>query len=61
MGVSDFRRFGAAERAVWPVGRFGTAAPSGWIGGPELTLTSLSSGRLRGPTYEYRTMQNGFR
>ena len=40
MGVSDLRRFGAAERAVWPVGRAGTAAPSGWILGPELTLTS---------------------
>eukprot|EP00969_Alexandrium_andersonii_P219254 9683290-Alexandrium_andersonii.AAC.1 len=26
MGVSDLRRFGAAERAVWPVGHAGTAA-----------------------------------
>eukprot|EP00969_Alexandrium_andersonii_P048867 2143377-Alexandrium_andersonii.AAC.1 len=40
MGVSDFRRFGAAERAVWPVARAGTAASSGWSLGPELTLTS---------------------
>eukprot|EP00969_Alexandrium_andersonii_P337285 14907128-Alexandrium_andersonii.AAC.1 len=40
MGASDFRRFGAAETAVWPVGRAGTAAPSGPILGPELTLTS---------------------
>eukprot|EP00969_Alexandrium_andersonii_P308267 13626167-Alexandrium_andersonii.AAC.1 len=39
-GVSDFRRFGAAERAVGPVGRAGTAAPSGWISGVALTLTS---------------------
>eukprot|EP00969_Alexandrium_andersonii_P350720 15433807-Alexandrium_andersonii.AAC.1 len=39
-GVSDFRQFGAADRAVWPVGRAGTAGPSGWMLGPELTLTS---------------------
>eukprot|EP00969_Alexandrium_andersonii_P280822 12416094-Alexandrium_andersonii.AAC.1 len=37
-GVSDARRFGAAERAVRRVGRAGTAAPSGWNVGPELTL-----------------------
>eukprot|EP00969_Alexandrium_andersonii_P281988 12465974-Alexandrium_andersonii.AAC.1 len=38
-GVSGFRRFGAAERVVWPVGRAGIAAASGWMLGPELTLT----------------------
>eukprot|EP00969_Alexandrium_andersonii_P328238 14505082-Alexandrium_andersonii.AAC.1 len=32
-------RFRAAERAVRSVGRAGTTAPSGWILGPELTLT----------------------
>eukprot|EP00969_Alexandrium_andersonii_P005141 223523-Alexandrium_andersonii.AAC.1 len=37
MGVSDSRRFGAAGRAVWPIGRAGAAAPSGWIVGLELT------------------------
>eukprot|EP00969_Alexandrium_andersonii_P346762 15330669-Alexandrium_andersonii.AAC.1 len=30
----------AADRAVWPVGCAGTAAPSGWMLGPELTLTN---------------------
>ena len=39
MGVSDFRRLGAAERAVWPVLCTGSAAPWGWILGPELNLT----------------------
>eukprot|EP00969_Alexandrium_andersonii_P099504 4389845-Alexandrium_andersonii.AAC.1 len=39
-GVSDFRRFRPVERAVWLVGRAGTAAPCGWILGPELTLPS---------------------
>eukprot|EP00969_Alexandrium_andersonii_P338798 14973916-Alexandrium_andersonii.AAC.1 len=34
MGVSDARRFGAAERAVWPVGRAGTAGPLGLDVGP---------------------------
>eukprot|EP00969_Alexandrium_andersonii_P036413 1595886-Alexandrium_andersonii.AAC.1 len=29
MGVSDFRRFGAVERSVWPVWRAGTVAPLG--------------------------------
>eukprot|EP00969_Alexandrium_andersonii_P035833 1570090-Alexandrium_andersonii.AAC.1 len=38
--VSDVRRFGAAERAVWHIEHAGTAAPSGLILGPELTLTS---------------------
>eukprot|EP00969_Alexandrium_andersonii_P085172 3755966-Alexandrium_andersonii.AAC.1 len=52
MGVSDFRRFGAAERVVWPIGRAGTATPSGWILGPELTLTSHEGDRLGFPTYE---------
>eukprot|EP00969_Alexandrium_andersonii_P353837 15440805-Alexandrium_andersonii.AAC.1 len=52
MGVSDFRRFGAAETGVWPVGRAGTAAPSGWILGSELTLTSHYNDRLSVPTYE---------
>eukprot|EP00969_Alexandrium_andersonii_P139100 6151600-Alexandrium_andersonii.AAC.1 len=52
MGVSDVRRFRAAERAVWPIGRAGTVAPSGWILGPEPTLTSHQSDRLRVPTYE---------
>eukprot|EP00969_Alexandrium_andersonii_P349159 15430450-Alexandrium_andersonii.AAC.1 len=61
MGVSDFRRFRAAERAVWLVGRAGTAAPSGWMSGPELALTSQQSGRLGVPTSEFRNMQNGFR
>eukprot|EP00969_Alexandrium_andersonii_P092530 4085060-Alexandrium_andersonii.AAC.1 len=51
-GISDFRRFGAAERTVWPVRRAGTAAPSGWILGPELTLTRRLSDRLGVPTYE---------
>eukprot|EP00969_Alexandrium_andersonii_P273840 12103670-Alexandrium_andersonii.AAC.1 len=40
------------ERAIWPVGRVGAAAPSGWILGPELTLTSHRSDRLGVPTYE---------
>eukprot|EP00969_Alexandrium_andersonii_P020286 886119-Alexandrium_andersonii.AAC.1 len=52
MGVSDFRRLGAAERAVWPVGRAGTNATLGWILGPELFLTSYSSDRLPVPTCE---------
>eukprot|EP00969_Alexandrium_andersonii_P371878 15480476-Alexandrium_andersonii.AAC.1 len=52
MGVSDFRRFEAAERALRPVRRAGTAAPSGWIMGPELTLTRRLSDRLGVPTYE---------
>eukprot|EP00969_Alexandrium_andersonii_P151782 6711501-Alexandrium_andersonii.AAC.1 len=39
-GVSEFRRFGATERAVWSIGRAGIAAPSGWLLGPELTSTS---------------------
>eukprot|EP00969_Alexandrium_andersonii_P321855 14220972-Alexandrium_andersonii.AAC.1 len=44
MGVSDFRRrFGAAQRAIWPVRRAGTAATWGWIFGAELSLTSHSS------------------
>eukprot|EP00969_Alexandrium_andersonii_P046144 2024341-Alexandrium_andersonii.AAC.1 len=38
MGVSDFRRFRAADRAVWPVGGAGTAAPSGWILDPRPPL-----------------------
>eukprot|EP00969_Alexandrium_andersonii_P038853 1702877-Alexandrium_andersonii.AAC.1 len=33
-GVTDFRRFGAMERAVWPVGRAGTADPLGLDFGP---------------------------
>eukprot|EP00969_Alexandrium_andersonii_P020129 879277-Alexandrium_andersonii.AAC.1 len=37
-GVSDFRRFGTAERAVWPVWRVGTVAPSSWALGYELTF-----------------------
>eukprot|EP00969_Alexandrium_andersonii_P282776 12501011-Alexandrium_andersonii.AAC.1 len=53
MGVTDFRRFGAAERAVWAVGRAGAVAPSGWILGPELTLTSHQNDRLGVPTYEW--------
>eukprot|EP00969_Alexandrium_andersonii_P249179 11012882-Alexandrium_andersonii.AAC.1 len=53
MEVSDFRRFGAAERAVWPVGCAGTAAaPSGWILAPELTLTRHQSDQPSDPTYE---------
>eukprot|EP00969_Alexandrium_andersonii_P069127 3049880-Alexandrium_andersonii.AAC.1 len=54
MELSEFRRFGAAERAVWPVGRAGTAAPSGWTLGPELALTRGQSDCLGAPTYEYR-------
>eukprot|EP00969_Alexandrium_andersonii_P305849 13519929-Alexandrium_andersonii.AAC.1 len=38
-GVSDFLRFQATERAVCSVGRAWTAALSGLILGPELTLT----------------------
>eukprot|EP00969_Alexandrium_andersonii_P231721 10233131-Alexandrium_andersonii.AAC.1 len=38
MGISDFRRCGAADGAVWPVGHAGTAACSGWILGPERIL-----------------------
>eukprot|EP00969_Alexandrium_andersonii_P003218 138255-Alexandrium_andersonii.AAC.1 len=33
-GVSDVRRFGDAERAIWPVGRVGTAGPLGLDFGP---------------------------
>eukprot|EP00969_Alexandrium_andersonii_P176687 7812376-Alexandrium_andersonii.AAC.1 len=61
MGVSDFRRFGAAGRAVWPVGHAGTVAPSGWTLGPELTLTKGRSDRLGVPTCDKRNMQNRFR
>eukprot|EP00969_Alexandrium_andersonii_P022373 979195-Alexandrium_andersonii.AAC.1 len=42
MGVSDIRRFGAAERASWAVGRAGTVAPSGWV-----LLQSLPAARPR--------------
>eukprot|EP00969_Alexandrium_andersonii_P277523 12266683-Alexandrium_andersonii.AAC.1 len=55
MGVSVFRRFGAAERAVWPAERAGAAAPSGWISLPKPTLTSHKSDRLRVATYEGST------
>eukprot|EP00969_Alexandrium_andersonii_P148012 6543361-Alexandrium_andersonii.AAC.1 len=34
--VSDFRRDGAAERAVWPAGRAGTTAPIGLELGPRI-------------------------
>eukprot|EP00969_Alexandrium_andersonii_P244382 10798308-Alexandrium_andersonii.AAC.1 len=44
-GVSDFRRFGAAQRAVWPVGHAGIAAPSGWMLGHERNLTRHKSDR----------------
>eukprot|EP00969_Alexandrium_andersonii_P198071 8749039-Alexandrium_andersonii.AAC.1 len=37
--VSNFRQFHTAERAVWPVARAGTVAPSSWPLGPVLTLT----------------------
>eukprot|EP00969_Alexandrium_andersonii_P172097 7607526-Alexandrium_andersonii.AAC.1 len=47
-GVSDFRRFGAAEKAIWPFGHVGTAVRQGWISGPELTLTKWHSERLGG-------------
>eukprot|EP00969_Alexandrium_andersonii_P015262 666444-Alexandrium_andersonii.AAC.1 len=30
-GGSEFRRFRAMERAVWPVGRSGTTVVSGWV------------------------------
>eukprot|EP00969_Alexandrium_andersonii_P288647 12759809-Alexandrium_andersonii.AAC.1 len=52
MGISDFRQFGATERAVWPLGRAGTTTPSGWTSGPELSLTRGQSGRQGAPTYE---------
>eukprot|EP00969_Alexandrium_andersonii_P117542 5199952-Alexandrium_andersonii.AAC.1 len=52
MGVSDFRRFGAAERAVWPIGCAGTAASSGWMLGPELILPRGQRDRPGVPTYE---------
>eukprot|EP00969_Alexandrium_andersonii_P132320 5851075-Alexandrium_andersonii.AAC.1 len=32
-GVSGFPRFRPAERALWPVGRAGTAASSAWVWG----------------------------
>eukprot|EP00969_Alexandrium_andersonii_P334734 14793460-Alexandrium_andersonii.AAC.1 len=41
MGVSDFRRFRAAERAVCPVGRAGTAATS--VSYTHLTLPTICS------------------
>eukprot|EP00969_Alexandrium_andersonii_P188978 8350261-Alexandrium_andersonii.AAC.1 len=53
MGVSDFGRFAAAERAVWPIGRAGTPAPSGWILGLELNLTRHQSDWLGAPTHDY--------
>eukprot|EP00969_Alexandrium_andersonii_P348048 15389457-Alexandrium_andersonii.AAC.1 len=46
MEVSGYHRFGTTEKAAWPVGRAGTATPSGSIMGPELTLTSHYSGPL---------------
>eukprot|EP00969_Alexandrium_andersonii_P068092 3003205-Alexandrium_andersonii.AAC.1 len=50
MGVSDFRRFGATEKAVWPLGRAGAAAFSGWVlFGPELTVTKGQSDRRDDP------------
>eukprot|EP00969_Alexandrium_andersonii_P310006 13699639-Alexandrium_andersonii.AAC.1 len=58
MGVSDFRCFGAAETAVWPAGRAGTAAPSGWTWGPELTLTRHQSDRPGVPTCEITKRQD---
>eukprot|EP00969_Alexandrium_andersonii_P361710 15458147-Alexandrium_andersonii.AAC.1 len=61
MGASDFRRRGAAKRAIRPVGRAWTAAPSGWILGPGPTLNSHQSDRLGVPTGEHRKMQNCFR
>eukprot|EP00969_Alexandrium_andersonii_P039446 1728548-Alexandrium_andersonii.AAC.1 len=51
MGVSNFRCFGATERAVWTVGRAGTAAPSGWIVGPQLSLIWRLSDRPGATTY----------
>eukprot|EP00969_Alexandrium_andersonii_P025087 1096328-Alexandrium_andersonii.AAC.1 len=56
-GVSDFRRFGAAERAGWPAGHAETAAPSGWTLCPELALTSHQSDRLGVPTDDIRKLQ----
>eukprot|EP00969_Alexandrium_andersonii_P234389 10348973-Alexandrium_andersonii.AAC.1 len=58
MGVSDFRRFGAMERAVWPLGRAGTAAPSGCMSGPEITLASHLSDCPGVPTYEAESQQH---
>eukprot|EP00969_Alexandrium_andersonii_P306026 13528008-Alexandrium_andersonii.AAC.1 len=51
MEVCDFRRFRAADRAVWPVGHAGTAAASGWILGPELTVTRGLNGCKGAQTY----------
>eukprot|EP00969_Alexandrium_andersonii_P234891 10371387-Alexandrium_andersonii.AAC.1 len=50
-GISDFRRPQAAERAVWPIARAGTAASSGWGSGPELTLTRGPNERGFIPTH----------
>eukprot|EP00969_Alexandrium_andersonii_P318079 14050379-Alexandrium_andersonii.AAC.1 len=52
-GVSDFRRFGAAEKAVWPHGARWDRRPLG-LAGPELTLTGRYSDWLGVPTYEPR-------
>eukprot|EP00969_Alexandrium_andersonii_P011632 506721-Alexandrium_andersonii.AAC.1 len=61
MGVSDVCRFRAAEGAVWPVGRAGTAAPSGWILDPELTLTRGLRDRICAPAYDLQVhRKSGF-
>eukprot|EP00969_Alexandrium_andersonii_P269790 11924699-Alexandrium_andersonii.AAC.1 len=39
---SHSRRSRAADRAVWPLGRAGTAAPSGFLLGPEPCLLYTS-------------------
>eukprot|EP00969_Alexandrium_andersonii_P247320 10929649-Alexandrium_andersonii.AAC.1 len=53
MDVSDFRRFGAAERAVLPVGRAGTSAPS--------SLSATKVTRLGVPTCEKRGVRREIR
>eukprot|EP00969_Alexandrium_andersonii_P104595 4614800-Alexandrium_andersonii.AAC.1 len=40
------------ESSAGPVGRAGTAAPAGWVLGPELTPTRHSSHRRGVPTYD---------
>eukprot|EP00969_Alexandrium_andersonii_P000555 23922-Alexandrium_andersonii.AAC.1 len=42
-GSSDFRRFRAAERASWPVGRAWTVASSGSVSYTHLTLPTICS------------------
>eukprot|EP00969_Alexandrium_andersonii_P131005 5793189-Alexandrium_andersonii.AAC.1 len=59
MDVSDVHRFRTAERASWPLARAGTAAPSGWILDPKLTLTRQQNDRLGVPTHEASQRKGG--